>query len=71
MLSDRYAEKSRRQMVLDCVHDAVVELLDYNRDDEPELLEPNGVELALKAGEVSPEDMALALIQALTEQLAR
>ncbi len=69
MSTDRYAEKSRRQMVLDSVHDAVVDMLDYNADDDPELLERYGVENALRDGDVTIEDMAAALADAIREQL--
>ena len=65
----RYTEKSRREMVLDSVHDAVVDMLDYNRDDDPELLEPDGIEAALKSGDITVNEMAVAFAAALRDQL--
>lgn len=56
-------------MVLDSVHDAVVELLDYNRDDEPELLEPDGAQRALESGDVTLDELGAAFVAALREQL--
>ncbi len=68
-MSDRYAEKSRRDMVLNGVSDAVADMLSYNRDDDPELLEPDGVEAALNVGEVTIEEMGEAFMAALRKQL--
>ncbi len=70
-MTDRYSKKSRRQMVLDSVHDAVVEMLDYNRDDEPELLEPDGVQKAIDEGDITIGEMASAFASYLSTQLGR
>ncbi len=48
--------KNRRQLILDCIHDLVIDFMFYDRKDDEEL-ERGHIEEAVTAGEITADDI--------------